>query len=169
MNQSGALDEIWVLGLRNPWRYSFDRLTGDRIAANELAERLKALTAVLQVDQYNNEPHLDAITVLGYQVTIYDAGVGVLALVTMLYVIVGGMRTRNLVEAFNLGARDERGHLRLEQLVPGQTASRAAALFIRQETVKPLQGHEVELVGALQGVHISPRYHLLFSPRNART
>jgi electron transport complex protein RnfG len=42
---------------------SIDRLTGDRIAANELAERLKALTAVLQVDEYNNEPHLDAITV----------------------------------------------------------------------------------------------------------
>ena len=25
----GILDEIWAIGLRNPWRYSFDALTGD--------------------------------------------------------------------------------------------------------------------------------------------
>ncbi len=28
------LDEIWALGLRNPWRYSFDRLTGDLYIAD---------------------------------------------------------------------------------------------------------------------------------------
>ena len=43
---------------------SVDRFTRERIADNELAERLKALKAVLQVDEYNNEPHLDAITVV---------------------------------------------------------------------------------------------------------
>jgi glucose/arabinose dehydrogenase len=30
----GARDEIWALGLRNPWRFSFDRLTGDIYVAD---------------------------------------------------------------------------------------------------------------------------------------
>lgn len=29
VSQKGALPEIWHFGLRNPWRYSFDRATGD--------------------------------------------------------------------------------------------------------------------------------------------
>ena len=28
-NSTGTLPEIWSLGLRNPWKFSFDRLTGD--------------------------------------------------------------------------------------------------------------------------------------------
>ena len=29
VNRGGAMDEIWALGLRNPWRFSFDRQTND--------------------------------------------------------------------------------------------------------------------------------------------
>ena len=29
VNDASTLDEIWAIGLRNPWQYSFDALTGD--------------------------------------------------------------------------------------------------------------------------------------------
>jgi len=29
VNDANVLDEIWAIGLRNPWRFSFDRMTGD--------------------------------------------------------------------------------------------------------------------------------------------
>lgn len=29
INDAGTLDEIWAVGVRNPWRWSFDRVTGD--------------------------------------------------------------------------------------------------------------------------------------------
>ena len=32
--QAGVAGEIWSIGLRNPWRYSFDRLTGDLYIAD---------------------------------------------------------------------------------------------------------------------------------------
>jgi glucose/arabinose dehydrogenase len=33
-NTTGAMPEIWAYGLRNPWRFSFDRLTGDLFIAD---------------------------------------------------------------------------------------------------------------------------------------
>ena len=29
VNDENVLDEIWAIGLRNPWRFSFDKMTGD--------------------------------------------------------------------------------------------------------------------------------------------
>ena len=34
VNTAGALPEIWALGLRNPWRFSFDTATGDLYIAD---------------------------------------------------------------------------------------------------------------------------------------
>jgi glucose/arabinose dehydrogenase len=34
VNDDQARNEIWAIGLRNPWRFSFDRLTGDLFIAD---------------------------------------------------------------------------------------------------------------------------------------
>jgi glucose/arabinose dehydrogenase len=34
LNVNGAAPEVWALGLRNPWRFSFDRATGDLYVAD---------------------------------------------------------------------------------------------------------------------------------------
>ncbi len=34
LSTAGALPEIWALGLRNPWRFAFDRATGDLLIAD---------------------------------------------------------------------------------------------------------------------------------------
>ena len=49
VGNAGALDEIWAYGLRNPWRDSFDRQTGDLwiadVGASSLEEVNKQLAA----------------------------------------------------------------------------------------------------------------------------
>jgi glucose/arabinose dehydrogenase len=41
IGQAGALPEIWSYGLRNPWRFSFDRATGDLYIADVGQERIE--------------------------------------------------------------------------------------------------------------------------------
>ena len=43
---------------------SVERITRQRIADNEIAERLKALEALLPPDDYDNAPHLDFVDIL---------------------------------------------------------------------------------------------------------
>ncbi|MCP4202422.1 MAG: PQQ-dependent sugar dehydrogenase [bacterium] len=41
VGESGARDDIWAYGLRNPWRISFDRLTGDLFIADVGQNRIE--------------------------------------------------------------------------------------------------------------------------------
>lgn len=44
--RQGARGEIWALGLRNPWRFSFDRATGDLYIADVGQNEIEELNAV---------------------------------------------------------------------------------------------------------------------------
>jgi len=46
VGQAGARGEIWAYGLRNPWRFAFDRETGDLFIADVGQNRLEELNAV---------------------------------------------------------------------------------------------------------------------------
>ena len=63
---------------------------------------------------------------------------------------VRGVRAGYLIEAFDLGTLDERGHLRLEELIARKATCGAAALLIGEKSFELLKGHQVELLGALQ-------------------
>jgi len=60
----GALTLIIMAMLAAALLATVDRFTAPHIADNIAAERLKSLRAVLPVDSYDNEPHLDIITAL---------------------------------------------------------------------------------------------------------
>jgi glucose/arabinose dehydrogenase len=50
VGQSGALPEIWSYGLRNPWRFSFDRATGDLYIADVGQERVEEVNVAPVTD-----------------------------------------------------------------------------------------------------------------------
>ncbi len=56
VGNAGARDEIWSYGLRNPWRFSFDRLHGDLwiadVGQNSLEEINRALSSSLGGENY---------------------------------------------------------------------------------------------------------------------
>jgi glucose/arabinose dehydrogenase len=52
VGQSGARPEIWSLGLRNPWRHTFDRSTGDLYIADVGQGAREEVDVATAADQY---------------------------------------------------------------------------------------------------------------------
>jgi hypothetical protein len=52
VGQAGARPEIWSLGLRNPWRFSFDRLTGDLYIADVGQNQREEVNVAIAASQF---------------------------------------------------------------------------------------------------------------------